>query len=250
MKKHLLLLLVSLLFGGIHAIGQTYTMGTAPAGNNATINTCSGTFFDSGGSGGAYGNSQNFVVTICPSTPGQMIQLNITSFNTEANFDYLTLFSGTGTGGPILVGPVSGTAMPNPSTVVSQAANGCVTIRFTSDGSVTAAGFSIGISCVTGPTCTDGIQNGQEAGVDCGGCSTCPPCPGSGITNATVTAASNIINLPCGGGNVNLSAVGNSTTVQLGSNFNSGTPGPGWSVSPAGQFNNPCGNGPAGTGAH
>jgi hypothetical protein len=34
--------------------------------------------------------------------------------------------------------------------------------------------------CKTPPTCTDGIQNGTETGVDCGGVSsgvTCPPCP-------------------------------------------------------------------------
>ena len=27
-----------------------------------------------------------------------------------------------------------------------------------------------------GPTCTDGIQNGQETGIDCGG-PDCPSCP-------------------------------------------------------------------------
>ncbi len=34
------------------------------------------------------------------------------------------------------------------------------------------------------PTCTDGIQNGDETGIDCGG-STCPPCPP--CTNVTVS---------------------------------------------------------------
>lgn len=29
--------------------------------------------------------------------------------------------------------------------------------------------------CISGPTCNDGIQNGNETGVDCGG--SCPPCP-------------------------------------------------------------------------
>lgn len=41
------------------------------------------------------------------------------------------------------------------------------------------------------PTCTDGIQNGGETGVDCGGPS-CAPCTGqSPITNATVPPARN-----------------------------------------------------------
>jgi large repetitive protein len=47
--------------------------------------------------------------------------------------------------------------------------------------------------------------------------------------------------LPCGGGNVNLTANGNSSNVLFSSNFNGGSVGPGWLVSPAAQFNNPCG---------
>ena len=66
-------------------------------------------------------------------------------------------------------------------------------------------------------------------------------------SQATVTANSNIINLPCGGGPVNLTAVGNSTTTVLGSNFDNGSVGAGWNVSAAGQFNNPCGPGLNGT---
>ncbi|MBX7095199.1 MAG: gliding motility-associated C-terminal domain-containing protein [Flavobacteriales bacterium] len=225
---------------------QTYTMSTA--NNGTTINTCSGTVYDPGGTG-AYGNSQNMTLTFCPSSPGQLISINFTTFDTESGFDFVTVFAGIGTGGATLMGPLSGGPQtPNPNPVVSNAANGCITIRFTSDGSVTDVGFVASISCTTAPSCTDGIQNGLESGVDCGGCSTCPPCAGAGANNATVTASSNIVNLPCGGGNVNLSAVGVSTQVELGSNFNGQTPGPGWSVSPAGVFTNPCGPGP--NGAH
>ncbi|NNC83030.1 MAG: T9SS type A sorting domain-containing protein [Flavobacteriales bacterium] len=38
-------------------------------------------------------------------------------------------------------------------------------------------------SCVT-PTCDDGVQNGGESGVDCGGpdCPECPPCPDNEVT--------------------------------------------------------------------
>jgi hypothetical protein len=48
-----------------------------------------------------------------------------------------------------------------------------------------------------GPTCTDGIQNGDETGVDCGG-SNCPPCPPTcddGIQNGDETG------VDCGGSN-------------------------------------------------
>ncbi|MBK8698734.1 MAG: T9SS type A sorting domain-containing protein [Saprospiraceae bacterium] len=47
----------------------------------------------------------------------------------------------------------------------------------------------------TAPSCTDGIKNGQETGVDCGG-PTCPPCPPSctdGIQNGQETG------IDCGG---------------------------------------------------
>ncbi len=45
----------------------------------------------------------------------------------------------------------------------------------------------------TPPTCTDGIQNGQETGVDCGG-PDCPPCPTCPDTDVTLTI--NLDNYP------------------------------------------------------
>ena len=57
----------------------------------------------------------------------------------------------------------------------------------------------------------------------------------------TITVGANPTNLPCGGGNVDFSAVGNSTTPVFGDNFNSGGVAPGWAASAAAQFNNPCG---------
>ncbi len=51
--------------------------------------------------------------------------------------------------------------------------------------------------CAAAPTCTDGIKNGQETGIDCGG-PTCPPCPTTptctdGIKNGQETG------IDCGG---------------------------------------------------
>ena len=55
-------------------------------------------------------------------------------------------------------------------------------------------GVDCGGSCPPCPTCNDGIQNGDEEGVDCGG-STCPPCPtcNDGIQNGDETG------VDCGG---------------------------------------------------
>jgi hypothetical protein len=58
--------------------------------------------------------------------------------------------------------------------------NGSYQLVNTGDGTVLASGGQFGSQestpfCVTGATCFDGIQNGDEQGVDCGG-SNCPPC--------------------------------------------------------------------------
>ncbi|MBI3133202.1 MAG: gliding motility-associated C-terminal domain-containing protein [Bacteroidetes bacterium] len=61
------------------------------------------------------------------------------------------------------------------------------------------------------------------------------------LTAQTIVVGGSPLNLPCGGGTVNLTALGNSTTPVFGDNFNTGTVSPGWLASPAAQFNNPCG---------
>ena len=72
----------------------------------------------------------------------------------------------------------------------------------TTGGSTVASGGAFGASettnfCISGgpaPTCNDGIQNGNETGVDCGGpdCSPCPTC-NDGIQNGSETG------VDCGG---------------------------------------------------
>ena len=72
----------------------------------------------------------------------------------------------------------------------------------TSDGSTLASGGAFGSSettniCVGGgpaPTCNDGVQNGNETGVDCGGpdCADCPTC-NDGVQNGNETG------VDCGG---------------------------------------------------
>ena len=59
--------------------------------SNAPVNTCTGTFLDSGGTGN-YSNSQNFTKTFCPSTPGSIIRFVFTQFNLENNADFLYVY--------------------------------------------------------------------------------------------------------------------------------------------------------------
>jgi hypothetical protein len=99
--------------------------------------------------------------------------------------------------------------------------NGSYTV--TTGGSTVASGGTFGASETTNfcvgapaPTCTDGIQNGNETGVDCGGsnCAPCvtPPTCTDGIQNGNETG------VDCGGSNCAPCNTGGCTDVNI--NFN------------------------------
>ena len=111
---------------------------------------CGGNFVDSGGVSGNYSNSQNITTTICPTNPGDFVTITFTSFNLENNFDFLRIYNGNSTAAPLL-GTFTGATLPPSFT--STAANGCLTFNFTSDGSVTAPGWTSNITCAPPPTC-------------------------------------------------------------------------------------------------
>ena len=187
---------------------QTYTID-----QGGTINTCSGNFFDSGNSATDYQNSENYTITFCSSTPGQCLIISFTSFDVENNFDNLLVYDGPSTASPLMA-TLTGNTIPNNISSTS----GCVTFKFESDGSVTAPGWDATISCAACPTCTDGIQNGGEQGIDCGGAN-CPACPGA------ICATANIItSLPFIVANLTTEGAGNdySTTSACGSSYMDG----------------------------
>lgn len=109
---------------------------------------CSGTVYDSGGSGGNYVNNAN-VTTTYTATAGNVMKLTFTTFNTESGYDKMWIYDGPNTSSPLLSpsGGLSGNknaALPGPYT----ASGTTITIRFTSDASTTATGWSINLSCV------------------------------------------------------------------------------------------------------
>jgi len=163
--------------GFINAWELTFSANPAPpgGGGGGTIVGCSGNFFDSGGAGSDYSSAESTTTTYCSSVGGQCISLNFSSFSTESCCDHLNIYDGPNTGSP-LIGTYNGTN--SPGTVTST--GGCLTFEWTSDGSVTAAGWEASISCAACPTCSDGILNGLEVGIDCGG-PTCPACPCSAL---------------------------------------------------------------------
>jgi subtilisin-like proprotein convertase family protein len=122
---------------------------TLPAGaivmTTGSTSACSGTFYDSGGLGD-YSNSETRVFTICPSTAGAKLKLVFSAFQTES-IDYLEIFDGNSVAAPSL-GTYSGSTGPGTVQATVSNASGCLTFRFTSDGSLVYSGWEATISCI------------------------------------------------------------------------------------------------------
>jgi len=126
---------------------------------------CGGNFVDAGGTTGNYAANSNVTTIICPTNPGEVVTVTFTAFDTEATWDGLYVYNGTGIvpaniiasangagnvpGG--IPGSYWGNAIPGPFT--STAADGCLTFVFRSDGAVQNAGWVANITCTPPPTC-------------------------------------------------------------------------------------------------
>jgi gliding motility-associated-like protein len=155
--QKLVILIAILTVGSVHA--QNVNM------SNGSSSQCSGNFYDSGGSGGSYGNSQTFVYTFCPSTPGADMVINFTSFSLENSYDFLYVYDGNSVASPSL-GAYTGTTGPGLVTASPSNPTGCITFRFTSDGSVTSTGWAATVSCSTPCSpITSGIASTTPAAV-------------------------------------------------------------------------------------
>ena len=139
---------------------------------------CGNTFTDSGGATADYGNNEDMEWTFC-GAPGEVVEVVFTAWDVEENgtcsWDALEVHNGDDTSAPSL-GVFCGNVLseaPGGGTITST--DQCITFRFTSDNTTTRDGWEATINCIIAPTCSDGIQNGDETGVDCGGaeCDTC-----------------------------------------------------------------------------
>ena len=135
-KKIIFVFLLWILASNGETIAQTYTMASG------TISTCSGTFYDPGGTSN-YGNNLNITETFC-SNAGNCIRISFTSFNTQAGNDILTIYDGPSTASAV-IGSYSGNT--SPGVVISS--SGCLTFKFVTNGSNVKAGWAATISCVS-----------------------------------------------------------------------------------------------------
>jgi len=107
---------------------------------NLTVSDCEGTLTDSdeGLEQGQYNHNEDFTFTICVDNADE-IRLNFDFFATEVNLDILHIYDGPDTNSP-LISSLSGIINPPPLILST---SGCVTLHFTSDESIAAAGWSL-----------------------------------------------------------------------------------------------------------
>uniref|UniRef100_UPI003009C738 PKD domain-containing protein n=1 Tax=Mesoflavibacter sp. CH_XMU1422-2 TaxID=3107770 RepID=UPI003009C738 len=141
MKKFLLT--ITLLLNVVFVFSQDIIMQTT------TVSQCGGVFYDSGGSAGNYANDESFILTICPDTAGQQVQLDFVAFSTQNGTDEMTIYDGDSTAANAFGTFSGGGASANPGFVSATPNNptGCLTIEFTSDASANTTGWEANVSC-------------------------------------------------------------------------------------------------------
>jgi hypothetical protein len=147
----------------------TFTTGAAEyLMSNGTVTTCDGLFYDSGGATGTYQNNENYVMTFMPVEAGKIIKAVFDNGAIiESTYDKLYAYNGTTTSATQFAGsPWSNSTGVNIGTLLASNPDGAITFKFTSDGSVTKAGWSAVISCENGNstyTITFNVTDGTNA---------------------------------------------------------------------------------------
>lgn len=122
-----------------------------PCTGTTTLTSNTGTFSDGSGTSN-YLNNTNCSWLILP-TNGLNIALNLLTFDTESNFDFVTVYDGPNTASPVL-GRFSGNITPPIVTSTGPS----MFVQFTSDGSITRQGWDASYVTVTsGSTSCSGL---------------------------------------------------------------------------------------------
>ena len=122
----------------VNATPGVFAMGVS---GSDTLTTCSMVICDDGGLDGNYSAVCHSTLVLYSETAGESVGV-MGSYNTEANYDKLSIYDGVGTNGTLL-GEFSG----NGTIPVLVASNGPLTICFTSDSGIEYSGFSLSTFC-------------------------------------------------------------------------------------------------------
>ena len=146
---------------------------------------CGTVLYDNGGPSGNYAPNSNDTVTICPDNPGDVVTLEFTFVDIEANafgegtqegcWDFLTIYNGATTASDILSNTlcgeldgdgsepsVAGSLLQAGDIFTSTDASGCLTVVFQSDGSLQEGGYAADITCAPAPVCETPIELNVE----------------------------------------------------------------------------------------
>ncbi len=150
------------------AVGCVINSFTTSAANvynmdNQTETVCVGTFYDASGPQANYNSYELKVKTFMPSSVGQVLKFDFTSFESELNYDFLRIYNGGTSISDPLIGAYSG--VNGPGTVVATNPQGALTFKWFSDYTYHGIGWEAAISCV--PAGTQAINltspNGGES---------------------------------------------------------------------------------------
>ncbi|OJX35576.1 MAG: hypothetical protein BGO87_02820 [Flavobacteriia bacterium 40-80] len=121
---------------GINWDWEKYYSLINPQTTATTYTSTSGTFYDSGGASGNYGNDERNFWLISPAN-ATSVTLNFTSFNIENTYDFILVYNGNTTSSPLL-GKFTGTTAPAALT----ASSGKILIEFRSDCATVSSGWT------------------------------------------------------------------------------------------------------------
>jgi N-acetyl-anhydromuramyl-L-alanine amidase AmpD len=122
-----------------------------------TYTTCSGTFYDSGGSGGNYTNDERIFYLIAP-TAASSVTLTFNMMDLELNYDYLYVYDGDSDDDPLLM-VLNGNTPPPPITGTS----GALLLEFRTDCGTVNAGWDASWTCSTAAPACDEPANLSES---------------------------------------------------------------------------------------
>ncbi len=126
--------------------------------------TCTGTFFDSGGPNGDYANNEMEEYIICPDSAFSCLNLTFVEYDIESFFDFINVYEGQGIDNGTFLGTLGG--MGGGVTFHSE---GCFTIEFQSDFTVTNPGWEAMWECTQEACPPDGSDIDFPDLTDCSG---------------------------------------------------------------------------------